>query len=145
MVVNPKSLTHPPLIISFQFQLTPHASCPHPNPQSLCHSRSHTQEHVWVRIGGFCLLPFRSLDQFLNSHHLGYVIFFFGCFSLICLLSRSQEWVLFFLVFISLFGMMSSFSQVERFLIMHPLTSNFIRTIKLKYLDINIYTLHYKN
>ena len=26
MVVNPKSLTHPLLIISFQFQLTPHAS-----------------------------------------------------------------------------------------------------------------------
>ena len=46
MVVNPKSLTHPPLIISFQFQLTPHASCPHPNPQSLCHSCSHAQEHA---------------------------------------------------------------------------------------------------
>ena len=79
------------------------------------------------------------------QEHAVYVNFFFGCFSFICLLSRSQEWVLFFLVFISLFGMMSSFSQVERFLSMHPLTSNFMRTIKLKYLDIDIYTLHYKN
>ena len=46
MVVNPKSLTHPLLIISFQFQLTPHASRLHPNPHSLCHSCSHAQEHA---------------------------------------------------------------------------------------------------
>ena len=79
-LLNPKSLAHPPS-----------------TPQSFYLSRNHAQEHAathkgTLSIAGFHLSPFGSLDQFLSSHRLRYVIFFFGyfSFSLICLLSSVQ-------------------------------------------------------
>ena len=80
-LLNPKSLAHPPS-----------------TPQSFYLSRNHAQEHAathksTLSIAGFHLSPFGSLDQFLSSHRLRYVI---------SLLGFSVKWIG-FIVFISLF------------------------------------------